>query len=154
MSAMSAQAAQELGRRLHEAGFRPLPDVDDDGELIGTRLWRVRAGYVEYLALRPDGHAHAVRAEARFDYRRPAEHGAVAERRAGYAANALNWLLSDTDASGRRLPRPYAAPNRSTRCQRRSCLTARRPRPGIPVSRRRTARTATALTWPPSRTPS
>lgn len=97
MSAMSAQAAQELGRRLHEAGFRPLPDVDDDGELIGTRLWRVRAGYVEYLALRPDGHAHAVRAEARFDYRRPAEHGAVVERRAGYAVHALNWLLSDAD---------------------------------------------------------
>jgi hypothetical protein len=24
--------------RLRAAGFRPLPDVDDDGELIGTRL--------------------------------------------------------------------------------------------------------------------
>lgn len=99
---------------MHEAGFRPLPDVDDDGELIGTRLWRVRAGYVEYLALRPDGHAHAVRAEARFDYRRPAEHGAVVERRAGYAAHALNWLLSDADTPSRRLPRPYAAPNKPT----------------------------------------
>lgn len=41
---MPEHAAQELGRRLHTAGFRPLPDTDSDGELIGTRLWRVRAG--------------------------------------------------------------------------------------------------------------
>lgn len=113
MSAMPAQAAQELGRRLHTAGFRPLPDVDDDGGLIGTRLWRVRAGYVEYLALRPSGLAHAVRAEARFDYRHPAEHGAVVEHRFGHATNALNWLLNSADTTGARLPRPYAPHARS-----------------------------------------
>ncbi|MQA08008.1 MAG: hypothetical protein GEU98_05525 [Pseudonocardiaceae bacterium] len=99
-----------MGRRLHGAGFRPLPDVDDNGELIGTRLWRVRAGYVEYLALRQNGLAHAVRAEATFDYRRPAEHGPVIEDRTGYAVNALNWLLADTDPPLSPRRRPYAPP--------------------------------------------
>ncbi|WP_020663232.1 hypothetical protein [Amycolatopsis benzoatilytica] len=109
MSPLSARAARELGRRLHAAGFRPLPDVADDGELIGTRLWRVRAGYVEYLALRPSGLAHAVRAEAIFDYQRPTEHGPVIEHHSGHAINALNWLLTSADPRSGDRPRPYAA---------------------------------------------
>jgi hypothetical protein len=104
---MPAYAAQELGRRLHAAGFRPLPDVDLDGWLIGTRLWRVRAGYVEYLALFPDGFAHAVRAEAVFDYPRPAEHGAIVEHRSGHAINALDWLLTTADLDSDYGPHPY-----------------------------------------------
>ncbi|TKG66260.1 hypothetical protein [Prauserella endophytica] len=113
MSPLSARTARELGRRLHAAGFRPLPDVADDGALIGTRLWRVRAGYVEYLALRPNGLAHAIRAEATFDYRRPAEHGPVIEHHSGHAVNALNWLLTSADQPSGDLPRPYAAPDAS-----------------------------------------
>lgn len=84
MSPLSPQAAEGLGRCLHAEGFQPLPDADD-GTLSGTRLWRVRAGYVEYLALRPNGLAHAVRAEARFDYSHPTEHGRTVEHRFGYA---------------------------------------------------------------------
>lgn len=96
MSPLSPQAAEDLGRRLHAEGFQPLPDADD-GTLSGTRLWRVRAGYVEYLALRPNGLAHAVRAEARFDYRHPTEHGRIVEHRSGYAVNALDWLLTTSN---------------------------------------------------------
>jgi hypothetical protein len=87
--------------------------VADDGDLIGTRLWRVRAGYVKYLALRPNGLAHAIRAEATFDYRRPAEHGPVIEHHSGHAVNALNWLLTSADQHSGDLPRPYAAPDAS-----------------------------------------
>lgn len=94
MSGMSEQAAESLGRRLRLTGFRPLPDVDDTGHSIGVRLWRVRTGYVEYLVLRPTGLAHAVRAVATFDYRRPFDHGPVVEERFGHAANALDWLLA------------------------------------------------------------
>ncbi|GAA4838831.1 hypothetical protein [Saccharopolyspora rosea] len=110
MSPLSRETAEDLGRRLHAEGFRPLPDADDGGILIGTRLWRVRAGYVEYLALRPNGLAHAVRAEARFDYNQPANHGRIVERRSGYAVNALDWLLatSNTPASSRK--RLYVPP--------------------------------------------
>ncbi len=93
MSALPEQLAQELGRCLGAEGFRPLPDIGDDGELLGTRLWRLRAAYVEYLVLRPNGLAHAVRAEADFDYRRPTDHGGVVEHRFGHAINALDWLL-------------------------------------------------------------
>lgn len=95
MSMMSAQTAHELGHRSRATGFRPLPDVADDGSLVGTRLWRVRAGYVECLALRPNGLAHAVRTEALFDYLHPAEHGPVIEHRFGHALNALDWLLAE-----------------------------------------------------------
>lgn len=102
-------AAQELGRRLHAAGFRPLPDADSDGELIGTRLWRVRVGYVKYLALWPSGFAHAGCAQASFDYRRPAEQGAVVEHRSGYAVNALDWLLTTSNAPTNVRSRPYIA---------------------------------------------
>lgn len=113
MSAMPPRIAQELGRRLRTAGFQPLPDVDADGQLIGTRLWRVRAGYVEYLALRPNGLAHAVRAEATFDYRWPAEHGPVVEHRSGHAVHALGWLLTSAEEPSGDLPRPYAPPSPS-----------------------------------------
>jgi hypothetical protein len=106
---MPEHAAEEMGQRLHAAGFRPLPDVDDKGQLIGTRLWRVRAGYVEYLALRPNGFAHAVRSRDLFDYQRPAEHGSVVEHRSAYAANALDWLLSSDDLPASPRPRPYTA---------------------------------------------
>ncbi|WP_225978810.1 hypothetical protein, partial [Gandjariella thermophila] len=97
MSRMPRDVAEELGQRLYTAGFRPLPDADDGGTLIGTRLWRVRAGYVEYLALRPSGLAYAVRAEATFDYQRPAQHGRIVEYLSGYGVNALDWLLATTE---------------------------------------------------------
>lgn len=51
-SPLSHEAADDLGQILRTGGFRPLPDTDNDGRLIGTRLWRVHAGFVEYLALR------------------------------------------------------------------------------------------------------
>lgn len=108
MSPLSPQAAEDLGRRLHAEGFQPLPDADD-GTLSGTRLWRVRAGYVEYLALRPNGLAHAVRAEARFDYRHPTEHGRIVEHRSGYAVNALDWLLTTSNPHASSWRRPYVA---------------------------------------------
>jgi len=98
MRPLPEPVARELGRRLRAAGFRPLPDVADDGKLIGTLLWRVHGEYVEYLALRPHGLAHAVRAKAAFDYQRPAEHGPVVEQRSGHAINALNWLLTNASA--------------------------------------------------------
>ena len=119
MSGMPARVAQELGRRLRAAGFQPLPDVDANGALIGTRLWRVRAGYVEYLALRPSGLAHAVRAEAIFDYQRPAEHGPVVEHRFGHAVNALGWLLTSADGPSGARPRPYAPPSPSGKPHKR-----------------------------------
>lgn len=97
MYEMPGPAAEELGRHLRNAEFRPLPEVDDAGRPLGVRLWRVRAGYVEYLALRRCGLAHAVRAVADFDYRRPFDHGPVVEDRFGHATNALHWLLATTD---------------------------------------------------------
>ncbi|RSM35877.1 hypothetical protein DMA12_42540 [Amycolatopsis balhimycina DSM 5908] len=113
MSPLSARIARALGGRLRAAGFHSLPDVADDGELIGTRLWRLRAGHVEYLALRPNGLAHAVRAKATFDFRRLTEHGPVIEHRSGHAVSALNWLLTSTELPSGDLPRPYAAPDAS-----------------------------------------
>lgn len=82
-----------LGRQLHAARFLPLPDADQQGELIGTRMWRLRDGYVEYLALGRNGLAHAVRARAVFDYHSPADHGPLVGHRFGIARNALDWLL-------------------------------------------------------------
>jgi hypothetical protein len=111
MSPMPWQTAEELGRRLHAEGFRPLPDADNDGTLIGTRLWRVRAGYVEYLALRPNGLAQAVRAVAAFDYRYPAEHGSIVDQRSGHAINTANWLLATSKAPAASRRRPYLPPS-------------------------------------------
>ena len=85
---------EALGQQLLAARFLPLPDVNQQGELIGTRMWRVRDDYVEYLALGRHGLAHAVRAQAIFDYRSPTDHGAVIGHRFGIAWNALDWLLS------------------------------------------------------------
>jgi hypothetical protein len=42
----------ELGETFYVDGFRPLPDVADNGERIGTRLWRVRT--LPALPVRPD----------------------------------------------------------------------------------------------------
>lgn len=106
---MPEQIAAALGQRLYTNGFRPLPDLNNEGKLIGTRLWRVRAGYVEYLALRPNGLAQAARARALFNYHQPAEHGMVIEHRAAYAPNALDWLLNSSGLPGQPGPRPYIA---------------------------------------------
>lgn len=108
MSPLSHETAEDLGRRLQAEGFHPLPDANHDGTLIGTRLWRVRAGYVEYLALRHNGVAHAVRAEARFDYQYPASHGRIVDQRSGYAVNALDWLLATSNTPTGSQRRPYA----------------------------------------------
>lgn len=87
----------QLGESLYVQGFQPLPDVADNGELIGTRLWRVRNDHVEYLAIRINGLGHAVRADAHFSYREPATHGAVREHLFGAATTAFAWLLRTTD---------------------------------------------------------
>jgi hypothetical protein len=91
----------ELGESLYVHGFRPLPDVADNGELIGTLLWRVRNGHVEYLAIRINGLGHAVRADAHFSYREPATHGAVREHLFGAATSAFAWLLRTSDEEPR-----------------------------------------------------
>ncbi|MFD8493621.1 hypothetical protein [Amycolatopsis sp. NPDC059657] len=83
----------EFGERLRLAGFRPLPEVDDYGRLAGMRFWRVRDGCVEYLVAQTHGLAHAVRARAEFDYRKPFEHGVVIGDKFGSPAQALDWLI-------------------------------------------------------------
>jgi hypothetical protein len=106
MSPLHREDSEALGQVLYSAGFRPLPDVNEHGVLIGTRLWRVCGDYVEYVDLRADGFAHAVRAEARFDYRCPTGHGCIIDQRSGYAVNAVDWLLiTSTSASSEY--RPY-----------------------------------------------
>ncbi len=40
----ASSVTQGLGEYLRTAGFSPLPDVTDNGELLGTRMWRVHAG--------------------------------------------------------------------------------------------------------------
>lgn len=97
MSEMPDDSAERLGFDLYEMGFRPMPDIDEDGRLRGVRMWRSRPGYLEYLTLRPSGLATAGRVVADFDYRRPFEHGPVLETRRGYVLNTLQWLLSDMD---------------------------------------------------------
>jgi hypothetical protein len=99
--------AERLGLRLRQAGFRPLPDVNDDGVLVGTILWRVRDGLVEYLALRTSGFALAMRAEAKFNFQHPQFHGPVIDHRSGHAVNALDWLLTtDEGNSSWTTPKP------------------------------------------------
>jgi len=97
MSEMPQDSAERLGYDLYEMGFQPMPDIDDDGQLCGVRMWRSRPGYLEYLTLRPSGLATAGRIVADFDYRRPFEHGPVLETRRGHVLNTLQWLLSDMD---------------------------------------------------------
>jgi hypothetical protein len=90
---MHPDDAKRLGDRLYAERFLPLPDVADNGQLIGTRLWRLGDDYVEFLAIRPNGLALAVRADAQFSYRTPAAHGPVRESVFGAASTALDWLL-------------------------------------------------------------
>ena len=97
MSQMSRAAAERLGYDLYDMGFSPVPDLDEDGRLLGVRLWRSRAGVLEYITLRPSGVADAGRVVAEYDYRRPFDHGAVIETRRGHVVNTLRWLLSDMD---------------------------------------------------------
>jgi hypothetical protein len=97
MNEMSGSAAERLGYSLYDMGFRPVPDIDDDGRLRGVRMWRVRPGVLEYLSLRSSGPATAGRVVAEYDYRRPFEHGPVLEIRRGHVVNTLQWLLSDMD---------------------------------------------------------
>lgn len=55
----------DLGIRLRQAGFLPLPLADNNGNLIGTHLWRARGpDLVECLQLYHSGLALAVRAVA------------------------------------------------------------------------------------------
>lgn len=100
MSLVRQPAGAELGRALKAQSFRPLPDVNSNGELIGTRLWRTHAGHVEYLALGSNGLAHAVRALAHFDYDHPTDHGALIDHRFGCAANAFDWLIASATMPG------------------------------------------------------
>lgn len=97
MKEMREDAAERLGYDLYEMGFRPWPDIDEDGRLCGVRMWRSRPGFLEYITVRSSGVATAGRVVAEFDYRRPFEHGPVLETRRGYVVNVLQWLLSDTD---------------------------------------------------------
>ena len=101
MSPFPPAEAEQLGQRLYTQGFRPLPDVNDDGALIGTILWRQNGQHVEYLALRTDGFALAMRAEASFNYRAPHLHGSVLGHHTGDARDALTWLLATTARSAR-----------------------------------------------------
>ena len=120
MGRVGEDEGARLGERLRVAGFQPLPDVSAHGELIGTRLWRLRDGYVEYVTLRANGVGHAVRAEASYDYRYPFDHGPIIDDRLGYVGAAVDWLLgssSDSDAAPGAEPiheppqgRPYLTP--------------------------------------------
>lgn len=100
--------AEHLGQRLYSEGFRPLPDVNDDGQLIGTILWRQNGAFVEYLALRTNGFALAMRAEARYSYRTPQLHGPVVGHRSGHALDTLGWLLATAGTT--QAPRPSPRP--------------------------------------------
>ena len=39
MSTMPEGPAERLGYDLYDMGFRPIPDIDDDGRLRGVRMW-------------------------------------------------------------------------------------------------------------------
>lgn len=105
---MSPQSAEQLGYDLFELGFRPVPDIDDDGRLRGVLMFRARGGLLEYVTLRPSGVATAGRVVAEFDYRRPFEHGTVLETRRGHVTTVLRWLLS---GASRHTP-PWEDPHR------------------------------------------
>ncbi len=110
MKSLSRYSAERLGYDLYEMGFRPIPDIDDEGRLRGVRMWRTRSGFLEYITLRPSGLATAGRVVAEFDYRRPFDHGPVLETRRGYVLNILQWLLSDMDFE-RTQPIPVPVPD-------------------------------------------
>ena len=110
MKGLSRYSAERLGYDLYEMGFRPIPDIDDEGRLRGVRMWRTRSGFLEYITLRPSGLATAGRVVAEFDYRRPFDHGPVLETRRGYVLNILQWLLSDMDFE-RTQPIPVPVPD-------------------------------------------
>jgi hypothetical protein len=93
MQDIPAEEATELGRDLWHGGFRPLPEVDVDGRLVGVRMWRLRDSFVDYIVLRHTGAALAVRALAQFSYQQPIHHGDVTDARSGYAVHTLRWLL-------------------------------------------------------------
>ena len=127
MNGMSHDSAERLGYDLFELGFRPVPDIDDDGRLCGVRMFRARAGFLEYITLRPSGVATAGRVVAEFDYRRPFEHGTVLETRRGHVANVLRWLLSDVDTERtREIP---AAVSEEVAEARRAATRSRRHTP-------------------------
>jgi hypothetical protein len=104
---------ERLGFDLYDMGFRPLPHIDEDGRLLGVRLWRERPGFLEYITLRASGLACAGRVVAEYDYRRPFEHGAVIEARRGHVGNILRWLLSDMDLQATQ-PIPVVTPQEVT----------------------------------------
>ncbi len=110
MKGLSRYSAERLGYDLYEMGFRPIPDIDDEGRLRGVRMWRTRSGFLEFITLRPSGLATAGRVVAEFDYRRPFDHGPVLETRRGYVLNILQWLLSDMDFE-RTQPIPVPVPD-------------------------------------------
>jgi len=99
MNTMSRKAIEEFGYHLWNHGFQPLPDVDDDGRLVGVRMWRPHAGHVEFLALRAPGVASAGRVAAEFSYHDPFVFGPVVDFRHGHALNALAWLLTSDEVS-------------------------------------------------------
>lgn len=109
MRRMSDRAAERLGDELLVMGFRPLPDVDEEGRLRGVRLWRPRPGQVEYIALRASGLAFAGRVADDFDFRRPFQHGPVLDTRLGHASTVLRWLLAGADLE-KTQPIPVATP--------------------------------------------
>jgi hypothetical protein len=77
----------------------PHPDVDDHGRVIGVRMWRLRAGHVEYLTLRESGFALAGRVRAEFTFRDPSWHGPEVDSRVGVPMTLFVWLLNQSDAS-------------------------------------------------------
>ena len=93
MSTMSD--AEVLGHHLWNFGFHPVPDIDDDGRLLGVRLWRQRDGFVEFVAPRMSGASNAGRVVADFSFRDPFHHGRLVDFRRGDALNVLYWLLSE-----------------------------------------------------------
>ena len=87
--------AKELGHHLWNFGFRPLPDIDDHGQLLGVRMWRQREGFVEFIAPRAAGASTAGRVVADFSFREPFRHGPVVDFCRGDPLNTLYWLLSE-----------------------------------------------------------
>jgi hypothetical protein len=85
---------EAMGRRLFAEHFRPLPDIGDNGELLGTEYWRLRHGTVEKLSVRPSGLALASITWAEHSWATPALHGGVIEHLFGAAGTSLDWLLS------------------------------------------------------------